>query len=299
MKKLLFILILLTSSVSAQNIGGVRWCTSWTELSAALLDNNIRSVHLAGNIQQTSKLSLPKNNTEIKEIDGHGFSWNVPGTIDTAISKTYASLSEANSGIDNQLRIRNVEFTGTGRTTVMLFIQATYGTRIEGCRFYNFKVAYYGGWTMGTIIDQCYFWENDLSIYVDYARFTGGSNSTSQSNHFTIRDCKFRHSAGQFGAIRIEGASGVQVIHNIFEGVGGNQYAVYFDDRSSTVVKDFICSYNHFEANVTTSFIYCRMREGIALFQGNYNQKIAPNFITFESSAWGRCCVREDRKSVV
>lgn len=282
-----------TGSGSGPNIGNVRWVTSWSELNAALLDNNIRSVHLANNIQQGARVNLPKTNTNIKEIEGHGFTWTVPGNIDTAVAKTYASLSEANSGIDNQLRIRNVHFSGTGRTTVMLGIQATYGSRIEGCRFYNFKVGYYGGWTMGTVIDQCYFWENDISIFADYARFSGGSNFTSQSNHFIIRDCKFRHSAGQFGAVRVEGASGVQVTHNIFEGVGGNQYMVYFDDRSSTVVKEFICSYNHYEADVTVAFNYCRMREGIALFQGNYNQKVAPNFIVFESSAWGRCCVRD------
>jgi hypothetical protein len=146
---------------------------------------------------------------------------------------------------------------------------------------------------MGTIIEQCYFWENNVSIFFDYARFSGGSNFTSQSNHSIVRDCKFRHSAGQFGAIRIEGASGIQVTHNIFEGVGGNQYMVYFDDRSSTVVKEFVCSYNHYEADVAVAFNYCRMREGIALFQGNYNQKVAPNFIVFESSAWGRCVVSD------
>jgi hypothetical protein len=279
------------SSGGGANVGFVRWVTTWSELSSALTDNNIRSINFANNITQSAKVRLPQNLNTIKEINGHGFDWVIPSTVDTGLVRTYASLSEANAGIDMQLRLTNISFKGSGRTSVALAIHASYGSEIKGCRFYNFNTAFYGGWTMGTIIDQCYFWENNISINYDYARFTGGSNSASQSNHSIVTNCKFRHSAGQFAAIKATAVSGLKVNHNIFEGVqSGSQYHVYFDDNGSTVVKEFHAYGNHVEQQPSVSSFYVRLKDGYAYVGGVYSQYDC-TLIKFESAGYAKMMV--------
>ena len=222
-----------SSTGGGANIGFVRWVSTDAELQSAwagVVSGTVRSIHLAADITLSKTLELPANYNRILEIEGHGSRLFIPSGM-TGIRRSYNSLSEANAGIDCQLRITNLSFESSGRTATAIDMQANYGSRIEGCRFYNFATAFKGGWTMGTIIDQCYFWENNISIDLDYARFTGGSNSASQCNHSIVRDCKFRHSAGQFAAIKATAVSGLVLDHNIFEGVqAGPQYEVFFDD---------------------------------------------------------------------
>ena len=280
------------STGGSANVGNVRWVTTWAELSSALTDNNIRSINFANNITQSAKVRLPANLNPIKEINGHGFVWVIPSTVDTGLVRTYASLSEANAGIDMQLRMTNISFKGSGRNNVALAIQASYGSRIEGCRFYDFKTAFYGGWTMGTIIDQCFFWENNTSIDFDYARFQGGSNSASQSNHSSVSNCKFRHSAGQFAAIKATAVSGLRIKGSIFEGVqAGSDYEVYFDDAGSTVVKDFEMSNCHIEQQQKIAAIYIRLKDGFAYVSSVYSQYDC-NLVKFESAGYAKCIVQ-------
>ena len=280
------------STGGSANVGNVRWVTTWAELSSALTDNNIRSINFANNITQSAKVRLPANLNTIKEINGHGFDWVIPSTVDTGLVRTYASLSEANAGIDMQLRMTNISFKGSGRNNVALAIQASYGSRIEGCRFYDFKTAFYGGWTMGTIIDQCFFWENNTSIDFDYARFSGGSNSASQSNHSSVSNCKFRHSAGQFAAIKATAVSGLRIKGSIFEGVqAGSDYEVYFDDAGSTVVKDFEMSNCHIEQQQKIAAIYIRLKDGFAYVSSVYSQYDC-NLVKFESAGYAKCIVQ-------
>jgi hypothetical protein len=183
-----------------------------------------------------------------------------------------------------------VEFVGNG-SNVCIAVQANYGAKIEGCRFSNFHTAYKGGWTMGTIIQQCYFWENYISIDLDYARFSGGSNSASQSNHSIVRDCKFRHSSGQFAAIKATAVSGLRIHGCIFEGIqNGPQYEVYFDDNSSTVVKDFEIKNCHIEQKQSVAAIYIRLKDGFAYVSNVFSQYDC-NLVKFESSAYAKCIV--------
>lgn len=275
------------------NVGFIRYVTTAAELNSAwagVVAGTVRSIHLAANITLTQTLVLPANYNKILEIEGHGAELTVPSSLTNgAIYRAYASLSEANAGIDCQLRIRNVVFKSSGRAVPAINMQANYGTKIEGCRFENFASAIKGGWTMGTIIEQCYFWENNISIELDYARFTGGSNSASQSNHSVIRDCKFRHSAGQFGAIKATAVSGLHIIHNIFEGVqAGPQYEVYFDDGGSNVVKEFTCYANHVEQQASVAAFYIRLKDGFAYCGGIYSQYDC-TLIKFEGAGYGKC----------
>jgi hypothetical protein len=191
-----------------------------------------------------------------------------------------------------QLRLTNISFKGSGRNNVALAIQASYGSRIEGCRFYDFKTAFYGGWTMGTIIDQCFFWENNTSIDFDYARFSGGSNSASQSNHSSVSNCKFRHSSGQFAAIKATAVSGLRIMGCIFEGVqSGSDYEVYFDDNGSTVVKDFEISNCHIEQQQKIASIYIRLKDGFAYVSNVFSQYDC-NLVKFESSGYAKCIIK-------
>lgn len=279
-----------SGSGGSANIGGVRWVTNATELNAAwdgLLNGSVRSIQLAADITLTKTLVKPAQYSRIIEIEGHGMRLIVPTGL-TAIGNTYPSLSEANAGIDCQLRVRNVIFESNGRTAKAIDVQATYGSRFEGCRFYNFETAIKCGWMMGTVIDQCYFWENNISIDLDYARFAGGSNSASQSNHTIIRDCKFRHSAGQFSAVRAIAVSGLVVDHNIFEGVqNGPQYEVFFDDNSSTVVKEVTITNCHIEQQQSVAAIHVRLKEGYATVHNVFSQ-YDTKLISFESSAYAK-----------
>ena len=199
-------------------IGNVAWVESWAQFISALSNPNIRSINLAANLTATSKAYIPANQSVIKEIDGHGFEINIPATIDTGFIRTYPSLAEANNGIDQQLRFKNVSFKG-GKTNVGMYVSANYGMSIEGCRFYNFATALDLRWCMGTIINHCFFWENLIGVNLDFDRFAGGSNSTSQSNHSTVQNCKFRSRANGTANVRVFGASGVWITHNIFKGL--------------------------------------------------------------------------------
>lgn len=278
-----------TAGTGGANIGNVRWVTNEADLRSAIANTAVRSIHLANNITLTQPIVLAPNYSKILEINGHGFSITSPVAIFT---RSYASLSEANAGIDLQLRVYDVEFISTSNRTQPCFdMQAMYGARIQGCRFSNFSTAFKGGWTMGTIIEQCYFWENNISIDLDYARFTGGSNSASQCNHSVIRDCKFRHSAGQFGAIRAIAVSGLVIEHNIFEGVqAGPQYEVFFDDNSSNVVKEVTIRGCHVEQQPSEAAFHIRLKDGYASIENIYSQYDC-NLIQFDSSAYAKLLV--------
>jgi len=276
---------------STVSIGtGVVWVSTWSQFTTALSNPSIRSINLAANLTAISKAYIPTNQSTIKEIEGHGFEINIPSTIDTGFVRRYASLGEANFGIDQQLRFRNVSFRGAN-TNMGMYISSNYGMKIEGCRFYNFSTALDLRWCMGTIIDQCYFWENYIGVNLDYDRFTGGSNSTSQSNHSVVQNCKFRNSAGDFANIRVHAASGVQILHNIFEGVqAGGDYDVYFDDNGSTVVKEVYIYGNHVEHIPAIAAFYIKLKDGIAYCGGIYSQYNC-TLIKFESSAYAKMIV--------
>jgi hypothetical protein len=282
-----------SSTGGGANIGFVRWVTTDAELQSAwagVVSGTVRSIHLAADITLSKTLELPANYNKILEIEGHGSRLFIPSGM-TGIRRSYNSLSEAKAGIDCQLRITNLSFESSGRTATAIDMQANYGSRIEGCRFYNFATAYKGGWTMGTIIDQCYFWENNISIDLDYARFTGGSNSESQCNHSIVRDCKFRHSAGQFAAIKATAVSGLHVWHNIFEGVeAGPDYEVFFDDNSSNVVKEVLIYGNHVEQKPRIAAFHVRLKDGYAYVGGIYSQYDC-TLISFDSSAYAKMFV--------
>jgi len=283
MRFLILLLVSLSLNVNAQK----GFVSNWAEFVQAYNDKSIRSINLTNNITQTSKLYLDKNYSHIYEINGNGYDWNT--TIDTAIVRRYASLTEANQGIDMQLRMTNISFKGNNN--MLLYLEANYGAKFEGCRFYNFGTALGLFWAMGTEINQCYFWENKIGIELDYARFVGGSNSASQSNHCIITNCKFRNSAGDFANIKATAVSGLQILHNIFEGVQtGGDYDIYFDDANSNVVKEVLIYGNHVEhiPKIASSFV--KLKDGIANYGGTYSQYDC-NLIRFESSAYARMIV--------
>lgn len=269
---------------------GVAWVGTWNEFINALGNSNVRSINLTANLTATSKAYIPLTQSTIKEIEGHGFEINIPSTIDTGFVRRFASLSQANQGIDQQLRFRNVSFRGAN-TNMCMYISANYGARFEGCRFYNFTTALDLRWCMATVIDQCFFWENYIGVNLDYDRFSGGSNSTSCSNHSVVQNCKFRNSPGDLANIKVHAASGIQILHNIFEGqLAGGDYDVYFDDNGSTVVKEVTMYGNHVEHQPAIASFYIRLKDGFAVCGGIYSQYDC-TLIKFESSAYAKIMV--------
>jgi len=277
---------LFPSTVSIGN--GVVWVSTWTGFTTALANPNIRSINLAANLTATTKAYIPTNQKTIKEIEGHGFEITIPATIDTGFVRRYPSLSEANQGIDQQLRFRNISFKGAS-TNMGMYISSNYGMAIEGCRFYNFTTALDLRWCMATVIDHCFFWENITGINLDYDRFAGGSNSTSQSNHSVVSNCKFRPRLGGFASIRVYAASGVVLTHNIFEGPNSD-YDVYFDDNGSNVVKEVTIYGNHVEHQPAIAAFYIKLKDGLAYCGGIYSQYDC-TLIKFESAAYAKCIV--------
>lgn len=267
---------------------GVVWVSTWSQFTTALSNPSIRSINLAANLTATTKAYIPTNQTTIKEIEGHGFEITIPSTIDTGFVRRYGSLGEANFGIDQQLRFKNISFRGAS-TNMGMYISSNYGMSIEGCRFYNFDTALDLRWCMATVIDHCFFWENVIGVNLDYDRFTGGSNSTSQSNHSVVSNCKFRPRLGGFASIRVHAASGVQLLHNIFEGPNSD-YDVFFDDNGSTVVKEVTIYGNHVEHRPAIAAFYIKLRDGIAHCGGIYSQ-FDCTLIRFESAAYAKCLV--------
>jgi hypothetical protein len=262
--------------------------SNWTEFVQAYNDKSIRSITLTANITQTSKWRLDPNYSGITVVNGNGYEWIIPSNIDTAIIKTYPSLTAANQGIDNQLRFSNIIFKGNNN--ICMFIEATYGSKIEGCRFYQFKYAIDFRWCMGAIIEQCYFWENYVSIHLDYARFVGGSNSDSQSNHPFIAHNKFRSTVGGLADIELIAVSGAIEYHDIHEGDEfGGDYHVVFKDMNSNVVKDFTSESNHIENIARIASYDITMKEGIAVYNKSYSQK--DNIFRFTSTAYSKMIV--------
>ena len=267
---------------------GVVWVSTWNQFITALSNTSIRSINLAANLTATTKAYIPTNQSTIKEIEGHGFEINIPSTIDTGFVRRYSSLAEANQGIDQQLRFRNVSFKGAG-TNMCMYISSNYGMAIEGCRFYSFNTALDLRWCMATIVDHCFFWENTIGVNLDYDRFAGGSNSTSQSNHSVVSNCKFRPRLGGFASIRVFVASGISITHNIFEGPNSD-YDVFFDDNNSSVVKEVYIYGNHVEHTPSIAALYVKLKDGIAYCGGIYSQYNC-TLIKFESSAYAKMVV--------
>ena len=283
------------ASGGSGSIGFVRWVTTTAELNSAwsgYLNGSVRSIQLAADITLNQTLVVPANYNRILEIQGHGGKIIIPSSVPVGIKREYASLSEANAGIDCQLRITNVIFVGSGRTSTAIDVQATYGSEIKGCQFHDFNIGIRAAWMMGTIIDQCYAWENNIDYDLDYARFAGGSNSASQSNHTIIQNCKSRHSAGQFASIKATAVSGLRIRGCIFEGVqSGSDYEVYFDDAGSTVVKDFEISNCHIEQQQKIAAMYIKLKDGFGYVSNVFSQYDC-NLVKFESTGYAKCIIK-------
>jgi len=256
--------------------------TTWAGLIAALQNDNIRAVDLRADITVAGKWRVPANYNRIKVINGNGYKLTIPSTIDTFIVRSYSSLSAANSGIDMQLRIYDLIFQGANN--IAIYMEANYGSRIQGCRFYDFKEAISMKWCMGTYIEQNYFWENYISIKLDYARFTGGGAQESQSNHPYLAHNKFRSSSGDYANIQLIAVSGAITYHNIHEGVdaGGADYFVDFNYGGSSTTKDFISESDHIEQSPGKAAYNIRMKEGFPQIKNQFPQKPG-TYIRFDS----------------
>jgi len=85
--------------------------------------------------------------------------------------------------------------------------------------------------------------------------------------------------------------SGLQILHNIFEGVqAGPQYEVFFDDNASNVVKEVFIYGNHVEQQPSIAAFHVRLKDGYAHVGGIYSQYDC-TLISFDASAYGKMIV--------
>ena len=270
--------------------GGDGKARTWAELIAQLNNDNIRAVTLGADIVVQGKWRVSQTYNRFKILHGDGYKLTIPSNIDTFIVRTYTSLSEANKGIDTRLIIENVDFYGSNN--IAIYMEANYGSEISSCNFRNFKYAMDLRWCMGTNIVHNYFWENYVSINLDYARFTGGSNSASQSNHPYIAHNKYRSSDGQLANIRIIACSGVEIYHEIWEGVlNGADYHLLWDDQNSNVVHGLNGASIHAENKAKIASIYIKQKQGVSTISdyfGQYDNTI----VKFESSAYAKLLLK-------
>jgi hypothetical protein len=254
---------------------------TWAELITALQNDNIHSVTLGANITAQGKWRVNQNFNGIKVIHGEGYQITIPSNIDTFIVRSYSSLSAADAGIDMQLRIDNLVFQGQGQN-IPIYMEANYGSKFEGCRFYDFKECVSLKWCMGTVFDQCYFWDYYIGIKLDYARFVGGGPQESQSNHPFIINCKFRSTHGGYANIQMIAVSGAITYHNIFEGVTnlpdgtpitGSDYFVDFNYGGSSTTKDYISESDHVEQSPEIAAFNIRIKEGYPQIKNQFPQK--------------------------
>ena len=266
--------------------GGDGKVRTWAELISQLNNDNIRTVTLAADIIVQGKWRISQTYNRFKIIHGDGYKLTIPSNIDTFIVRSYVSLSEANKGIDTRLIIENVDFYGSNN--IAIYMEANYGGEIKSCNFRNFKYAMDLRWCMGQIIEHNFFWENYVSINLDYARFTGGSNSESQSNHPYIAHNKYRSSAGQLANIRIVACSGVEIFHEIYEGVlDGSDYHIFWDDQNSSVVHGLNASSIHAENKAKIASIFIKQKQGVSTISdyfGQYDNTV----VKFESAAYAK-----------
>lgn len=283
------------------NSGFWRDVASWNELAVAFNDAEqgiVRNIRITANLTATNRIRLPHLYKAGLTVYGGNGEIKKGGAIDTMFYRHYATITEGKK--NNDFRLHWIETSFYGQNTgVCFFLSTTYESFFDRCYFYQFNVAVDIRWALQTTFYQCRFYENYIGINSTFDKaspaMAGGNNTDSQSNHVEVNNCNFRTVPGNFASIKSVGCSGLIVWHCIFEGgeqgTGiGSDYAVYFDDNGSTVVKDVNILFSHGEYVPAIAAFYIKLKDGIATVHGSFKQKKG-TLVKFESSAYGKMIV--------
>lgn len=275
----------------------IRYVATFEEYKAAInlaKTGQVRMIYIVQSFTQTETLTIdgtPNNPSFSLNIIGCNNRITLAAGV-TGLVRTFPNLTEALKGVDFQLHVSNLEVKGAETGFI---VSGTYGSSFTNCRFYGLKRGVDARFALQTSVYDCQFWDCAIAgLDFEWDHFAGGSNSQSQPNHSVVWNCKFRSSPGNFACLRVVGASGMYALHNIFEGGDSNHnaadYAIYFDDNGSTVVKDCFFGFNHFEAKFRLAAAYVKLKDGSARFDNSYTQ-YAGTLFHFESSAYGHAYI--------
>ena len=259
----------------------------------------VRAIYIRADFSFTDSVPIPVNTKSQLIVYGSGAVLIDPIGLRRMHYRQVNTLSDAKKKIGFQLIVYNTEYRGKAGVSGMCFdMSSSYQTHYRDCIFTGFKIALNNEFCLQGSVTDCQFDNNNIAINVDWDRFlnNSGSNTESQSNHFTIADNKFRSHLGDSCNIRSNGASGVMLWHNIHEGgdtLGqGAKYAVVWDDNGSTVVKEFNALYEHIEFVPTVAIYNIKLKDGQATVGGQYIQKKG-TIIKFTTAGYAKMVVKD------
>jgi hypothetical protein len=150
-------------------------------------------------------------------------------------------------------------------------MQPSYGAYYQNVNCYSLQESIHLRFALRTTIDNCFATNCVSGWIVDKGNWSGASNSNSQSNHTTIKSCRYFGNGNV--AIGIYAASGCVIEDCIIEGTSV-RVGIDVDGNSSTVVKDITIRNTHFEcvSGATEAFIKIRLGGGIATIDKVFGQ---------------------------
>ena len=204
------------------------------------------------------------------QIDGNYCNLISTGTTDIITRPMPTNMTDANTMVELKYTIKNITLTGTS-TQVGINMQPSYGAYYQNVNCYSLQESIHLRFALRTTIDNCFATNCVSGWIVDKGNWSGASNSNSQSNHTTIKSCRYFGNGNV--AIGIYAASGCVIEDCIIEGTSV-RVGIDVDGNSSTVVKDITIRNTHFEcvSGATEAFIKIRLGGGIATIDKVFGQ---------------------------
>ena len=204
------------------------------------------------------------------QLDGNYAELISTGTSAIITRSAPTDNNDANTMVELKYTIKNITLKGTA-TQIGIYVGPSYGAYYQNVIASGLLEAIHLRFALRTTIDNCFSTNCNKGWIADMGNWSGANNSNSQSNHTTIRSCRY------FGdgdvAIGIYAASGCVVEDCIIEG-GSVRVGIDVDGNSSTVVKDITIRNTHFECTngATEAFIKIRLGGGIATIDKVFGQ---------------------------
>ena len=286
------------------DFGTIRFCGTWTEYKQAVIDSkngSVKTIYITKSFTQLEKLRFddtPNNPSFSLSIKGGNNRITVAPGIDTANVRFFPTYTIANTKVDYQLHITELEISAP-KSCLIFYLSSIYQFSFTHCKVWGGSDQLKTCWVLNGVVDHNRFegWANN-SAYLTFEGMQGGNNYTTQSNHWLFSNNNYRTSPGQFSCIRTAAVSGFLDWHNIYEGGDwnndnlGSSYAVYNDDNGSPTVKDQNHAYSHVEFKPLIAAYYSKLAGGTANWASVYMQKVGTLF-QFQCTNYARFTLRD------
>ncbi len=185
--------------------------------------------------------------------------------------------------VRRSLTISNINAYGSNVVgSKFLTVGPSYNSHISKCVAYQIDKGMELRFALNATVEKCEFTNCATDgLYVGYGNWSGATTANSQSNHTMIIGNRFFTASSANTALKIEAASGIVAMSNIYEGSGGN-YGFYFDGAGSNVKE---CKFinNHVETTANIAAFYFKCNTGIYTVDGVYCQY--PGTLIYNDSA--------------